>query len=73
MKTKIVTVPKRDKEGWLHGTKDVLVEWSCPQCGAEMGEPRPQTFCEDGEFFSVHVWENDCGHIARYRNLKVIE
>lgn len=29
-------------------------------------------FCEDGEFNSVHTWQNDCGHVAKYTDLKEI-
>ncbi|MDH6674357.1 hypothetical protein M2277_005049 [Paenibacillus sp. LBL] len=68
---KLVTVPNRDKEGWLHGTKSILVKWNCPVCGEEMGTPEVKQFCEDGEFYSVDTWTNKCGHIAKYSDLEV--
>ncbi|MDX8367710.1 hypothetical protein [Cytobacillus sp. IB215665] len=69
---KTITVPNRDSQGWLHGTKNMKVEWTCPTCGQEMGQPTAKQFCEDGEFYNVNVWENDCGHVAKYTDLKVI-
>ncbi|MGN7197789.1 hypothetical protein ACTHS9_27625 [Bacillus mycoides] len=40
MTVKTITVPNRDLQGWLYGTKNVTVEWSCPTCGKEMGNPK---------------------------------
>lgn len=67
---KTIVIPNRDLFGWLHGTKTVKVEWECPTCGQGMGEPKLESFCEDGEFYSVHVWDNPCGHLAKYKDLK---
>lgn len=69
----LITVPNRDSEGWLHDTKTVKVIWKCPTCSKEMGKPKLQLFCEDGEFYSVHTWSNDCGHIAKYKDLLITE
>ncbi|OMF76794.1 hypothetical protein BK142_14850 [Paenibacillus glucanolyticus] len=68
-----ITVPNRDSAGWLHGTKDVLASWVCPTCRKPMGEPQLQNFCEDGEFYYVHVWDNKCGHIAKYTDLILVQ
>lgn len=68
-----ITVPNRDSAGWLHGTKNIKVLWVCPSCKESMGEPRLQNFCEDGEFYNVHVWENECGHVAKYAELTLVE
>lgn len=65
-----IIIPNR-REGWLYGVKSVVVEWKCPECGQDMGEPTLKQFCEDGEFYSVHVWNNACGHVAKYKDLKV--
>lgn len=73
METNVIVVPNRDVVGWLHGTKTVTVEWNCPTCGKEMGEPQIQSFCEDGEWYSVHTWKNSCGHIAKYEDLKEVK
>ncbi|PTM58351.1 hypothetical protein [Desmospora activa] len=69
METRIVTITNRD---WFRGTKVVEVEWKCPTCGEPMGEPKLRRFCEDGEWYDVHVWDNECGHIAKYRHLKIV-
>lgn len=72
MLVKTIIVPNRDKQGWLHGTKNITVDWSCPSCKSEMGIPNITQFCEDGEFFSVHTWHNACGHVVKYTDLKEI-
>lgn len=69
---KVITIPNRDKDGWLHGTIQVIADWKCPVCGNPMGEPKLQQFCEDGEFYSVHTWSNDCGHVCKYTDLKIV-
>lgn len=68
-----IVVPDRDNAGWLYGTKVVHVEWFCPICNGPMGSPELQSFCEDGEFYSVHVWDNPCGHVAKYVDLKQVQ
>lgn len=70
--TKTIVVPNRDVASWLHGTKSVTVEWNCPTCGEEMSEPKMESFCEDGEHYAVHKWDNKCGHIAKYTDLKEV-
>ncbi|WP_026592866.1 hypothetical protein [Bacillus sp. UNC437CL72CviS29] len=72
MTVKTITVPNRDLQGWLYGTKNVTVEWSCPTCGKEMGKPNLENFCEDETWYVVHKWDNECGHIAKYTDLKEI-
>ncbi|MGA5496697.1 hypothetical protein ACPCSP_20280 [Streptomyces cinereoruber] len=50
------------------GVKVVTVEvdpW-CPRCGGPRGTARPSRFCEDGEYYSVHEWDNPCGHVDMY-------
>jgi hypothetical protein len=66
---KTITIPKRDQQGWLYGTKQVTVLWKCTACGELMGDPKLQQFCEDGEWYSVHTWKNSCGHVAKYTGL----
>ena len=64
-----ITLPNRDNEGWLYGTRDVTVDWECPVCGQEMGEPELRNYCEDGEFYATHNWANPCGHHVNYGDL----
>jgi hypothetical protein len=68
-----VTIPNRDEMGWIHGTKKVIVIWECPTCGKKMGEPHNHHFAEDGEWYDVDIWQNDCGHTTKYKDLKIIE
>lgn len=70
---RVVTIPQRDRDGWLLGTKTVKADWHCPTCGREMGTPRWWSFCEDGEWYSIHVWENKCGHTTKYNSLTIID
>lgn len=72
MTIKTIDIPNRDTNGWLQGTKAVTVDWRCPTCGEEMGETQVSNFYEDGESYAVHTWENECGHIAEYKDLKEI-
>ena len=69
--TRTIIVPNRI-DGWLYGTKEITVDWNCPVCGKEMGEPKLLNFCEDGEFYVVHMWSNPCQHITKYSELKEV-
>lgn len=40
MKTKKVTIPARDSNGFLTGFKTINALWKCPTCGGEMGNPQ---------------------------------
>ncbi|XBP65914.1 hypothetical protein AAHB36_09950 [Bacillus velezensis] len=40
MKTKKVTIPARDTNGFLTGFKTINALWECPTCGGEMGNPQ---------------------------------
>lgn len=70
---RVITIPNRDSQGWLHGVTNVCVNWECPTCGAPMGEPVLRNYSEDGEYFSVHNWENPCGHLCKYGDLTPIK
>lgn len=35
---------------------------NCPVCGGPRGKPWLYRFCEDGEWYDVHRWDNPCGH-----------
>ncbi|MGG0794559.1 hypothetical protein ABE137_11200 [Brevibacillus laterosporus] len=52
--------------------RSVLAAWNCPYCGEVMGEPRPYSFCEDGERYVCDVWTNPCGHVVAYSELTII-
>ncbi|EKF34354.1 hypothetical protein BA1_15704 [Bacillus xiamenensis] len=70
MNTKKITIPDRDSNGCLVGFKKMNVFWECPTCGCEMGVPQLTQHNEDGFHGSVHTWVNQCGHIAKYADLK---
>ncbi|MGW1744496.1 hypothetical protein ACWCRD_02540 [Streptomyces sp. NPDC002092] len=48
--------------------RTVTVSDRCPQCGGPRGVDtiRNHNFHEDGEWLSVDVWQNPCGHIDLY-------
>ncbi|UTQ09051.1 hypothetical protein NMK97_03195 [Bacillus amyloliquefaciens] len=48
MKTRKVTIPARDTNGFLIGFKEVNALWECPTCGGEMGNPQLTQHAEDG-------------------------
>lgn len=73
MEKRKVLITDRDANGYLKGTRFVLVEWVCPVCGERMGEPRNAYYTEDDYRFKVHEWDNPCGHVAMYDELLIVE
>ena len=71
MNSKTVIVPNKDGNGYVIGTKSIVVEWKCPVCSQEMGEPRFWDLVEDGAFYPINIWDNPCGHVVEYDDLKV--
>lgn len=69
--TKLVTIVDRGTGPSYQGItlETVRVEWTCPKCGKPRGPVRYRTFCEDGEYYSVSVWENECGHVDKYEDV----
>ena len=63
-----VTVIVR-KDGWITGTRNVTIADTCPVCGGKRGMPTVRNFCEDGEWYSIDAWTNECGHIDKYVNV----
>ena len=58
-------------EGWNVSTVMVEISDKCPVCGGPRGIPTWHNFCEDGEWLSVNVWENPCGHVDLYKNVLI--
>jgi hypothetical protein len=54
---------------WHITLRTVEIHDTCPVCGGPRGTPKPRMFMEDGEPYSVDVWENPCRHIDRYEDL----
>lgn len=73
VEVKKVTITTRDSNGWLQGVKDVNVVWACPNCGGKMGNVVTIQQTEDGQWFSVSTWQNDCGHTAKYKELILLK
>lgn len=73
--TMTVTVMYRNNwfggDGWTYYPKQVTISAFCPACGKHRGEPSWYRFCEDGEWFTVHKWENPCGHLDTYHAVLV--
>jgi hypothetical protein len=68
-----VTVQDRaaERRAWGHGLyrpvlRTVEIADTCPECGGPRGEPRSKRQHEDGEWYSVDVWDNPCGHVDAY-------
>ena len=56
-------------DGWTYYPMTIDIGDNCPQCGCPRGKPRIHTQCEDGEYFHVHVWTNECGHVDFYQSV----
>ena len=55
-------------DGWIFHPVTVNIGNFCPVCGARRGEPYLYRFKDCGEWFSVHKWDNPCGHIDTYKD-----
>jgi hypothetical protein len=69
-----VRIRDRSRETWGYGLltpaiRTVTIADTCPTCGGPRGEPRNLNQCDDGEFYSVDVWDNPCGHIDTYASV----
>lgn len=73
--TPTMTVKVRDSRteaaNWGHGrggpiVRTVTIPAVCPVCGGPRGEVQGHNACEDGEYFHINVWFNDCGHVDLY-------
>lgn len=67
----VVTVMYRNNwfggDGWTYYPLQIHIKNTCPECGQKRGEPKPHTYCEDGDWYTVDRWENPCGHIDYYK------
>ena len=66
MKVKIID--RQDYRGIE--TKTVEIDDNCPKCGQRRGQPRLKSFYRDGQSFAIDVWENACGHVDSYEELR---
>lgn len=56
-------------DGWTFYPREIEISDWCPQCGIRRGIPYPKQYCEDGEFYTVHNWDNPCGHVDSYKEV----
>ncbi len=56
-------------DGWTYYPTRITISAFCPVCGKQRGLPRWYNLCEDGEWFSVQVWDNPCGHKDMYSDV----
>jgi hypothetical protein len=56
-------------DGWTYYPLTVAIADTCPVCGGPRGEPVMQPFREDGEWYALSTWTNECGHLDRYQDV----
>ena len=65
----IVTIPrKQNHEGFLSMTLEISDY--CPDCGKKRGLPKPGFSYDGSRKLNVSVWENPCGHIDKYSDIR---
>lgn len=55
-------------DGWTYYPMNIVIADNCPVCGGKRGAPVAHNFCEDGEWFTVDRWDNQCGHLDKYKD-----
>lgn len=55
-------------DGWVFHPMWVTIADTCPVCGGQRGKPYEYRFCEDGDWYTVHKWDNPCGHTDLYKD-----
>lgn len=68
----LVTVMYRNNwfggDGWTYYPTTITIADNCPVCGEKRGEPKGHRFHEDGDWFTVDIWTNPCGHLDAYKD-----
>jgi len=60
------------RDGLSYGAlifRTVEISDTCPKCGGPRGIPYLAQYCEDGDWYQVHNWNNPCGHPDKYRDV----
>src|SRR4051812_48163666 len=69
--TRTVIIPSCANHGGYQGnTMDVTLRWTCPTCGGPRGEPMPARSYDGSRWLSCARWENPCGHIDHYPDVR---
>lgn len=63
-------------EQWGNGlfsyvTRTIEISDFCPVCGGPRGEAYTERQYEDGDCCYVTRWNNQCGHVDKYRDVLV--
>lgn len=67
--TRTVTIPACDDHDG-HAFVRVTLIWECPRCGGPRGEPHPALSFDGSRRLSVDGWDNPCGHVDLYRDVR---
>lgn len=69
----IVTIPAIEQhEGYPQNLMTVEIADTCPKCGKKRGFKRWRGFSYDGSRrLHVDCWENECGHLDTYSEVRV--
>lgn len=64
-----VEVPGSDDHGGTHRIK-VTLSWVCPRCGGPRGEVHRVVSYDGSRRMEVDGWDNPCGHIDLYSDVR---
>ena len=71
MTQRTVTIPAySEHDGYPGNAVDVVLEWTCPQCGGTRGDPTPAISYDGSRRLGVDGWTNACGHIDYYGDVR---
>jgi hypothetical protein len=65
LKRMIVYIPARTEHEGLYGVY-VVIDCTCPKCGAPRGEPYLGISYDGSRRLHVDTWQNPCGHVDKY-------
>lgn len=68
-KVRAVTIPACAEHNGFYSMQ-VNLYWVCPVCGEPRGEPYDTISYDGSRRLGVHGWQNQCGHIDRYNNVR---
>ena len=66
---KHIEIPACENHGGVHLMK-ITIPWSCPICGGPRGEPCKVRSYDGSTYLACDGWENPCGHIDLYKNVR---
>lgn len=69
MTTKTVCIPACEKHDGVYKLY-VCLRWNCPVCGGPRGSVRRGWSYDGRRKLSVDIWDNPCGHIDKYTNVR---